>query len=435
MPHDPDYSSYISLCLSEILYDIGLNEEMVLKERRAWLLRESLTTLTHRLKGYQRTIYMFGSMTEGSTTLALKSDNDNLICDYSWNVVTDLKDCKPGEVNYVMSYDVSTPPGYCLLRLVLGHDPFQERIFRTHVTSQTFSWNSNDDGEYELHGPAIHVKGQFGYNEQDYVIALHCKTWPRSAQAWLAGEGIGRWPTKEMKSFAKQNGCFLVGVGSKDSELEQFEWRVSMSQAERCLMFSLNITQIRCYVLMKMLLKTFIHPDGNSVISSYMCKTVLFHCITHSYLGFWQESKLLYCLTLCLSALQYCVLIGNCPHFIIHENNLMEGRITTKFRTMFIEQMRRIILDTELSLRNVVYDNLGLRLQCKMKMYSRKTKLLAPTEKLRAFASGILLRNTGKYIQIFYKMVICVVRYEDLVVALQYIRQCNCKLVKFHRVD
>ncbi|XP_045181565.2 uncharacterized protein LOC123540538 [Mercenaria mercenaria] len=373
MAHDPDYYTYMSLCMSEILYDIGLNEDMVIKERRKSLLRESVTTLGHRLGGVQQTNYIFGSQSEASTTYGLRSDSDNLICLDSWKAVTDLKDCKPGEVNNLIIDDMSTPPGYCLLLRMQGDVPLN---LQEHKTSKTFLWQPNDDYKHELHGPAISVKGRNGYDDQDYVYAFHCQTWPLSAREWLTDKGRGKWPTKEMKSFAEKSGCFLVGVGSKDSAMEEYEWRISMSQAERSLMFSLNITQIRCYVLMKMVNKTFINPIGDGIITSYMCKTVLFHCIKHSYSNLWQESKLLYCLTLCLSALQYCVLIGNCPHFIIHENNLMEGRITTEFRTMFLTHMHRIKVDIGLSLKVIAYDSLGLRLERKMKRNPRNTIIL-----------------------------------------------------------
>ncbi|XP_053381723.1 uncharacterized protein LOC128549230 [Mercenaria mercenaria] len=365
----------MSMCLSEILSDIGLNEEMVLKRRRAWLQRESLATLAHRLKGIQQTIYMFGSLTEGTTTFGMRSDNDMLIYYDIHNVVSGIEDCKPEKINLLVFSEVSTPPGYCLLSQVQRDTPFHrlKQTLLPHGLFQIFFnyLNAIDDNEYKLHGPALRVKGRFDPNDQDYVYAYHCQAWPSSARTWLTEEGIGGWPTKEMKSFAETNGCFLVGVGSKGSDMEQYEYRISTSLAERCLMFSLNITQIRCYVLMKMIIKTFIHPCGDSIITSYMCKTVLFHCIQHTYSTLWQESELLYCLTLCLSALQYCVLIGNCPHFIIRENNSMEGRFTKEFRTVFIEQMRHIILDNGLSLRHAEYDELGIRLQCKMKHVSR----------------------------------------------------------------
>ncbi|XP_053382908.1 uncharacterized protein LOC123541362 isoform X1 [Mercenaria mercenaria] len=397
MDYDQDYFIYTSLCLSEVLYAIGLKEDTVLESRRAWLLRESLMTITYRLNGYQQTVYMFGSLTEGTHTLGLISDNGCLICDESVNVVTNKDDWNPGQLNLMIDHDASTPPGYCLLRWL----PFE--ILYPHITSQVFDkifrpyFNNHSELDCELHGPSIRVKGQFGYNDQDMVFAFRCKTWPRSAESWLTEEGLGNWPTKEIKSFAVKSGCFLVGVASKGSKMEEYEYRISFSQVERCLMFSLNITQIRCYVLMKMIIKTFIHSDGSGVISSYMCKTVLFHCIKHTYSNLWHESKLLYCLTLCLSALQYCVLSRNCPHFIIHDNNLLSGRVTAEFRTLFIEKMRRIILARGMQMIYLQYDNIGLLLQCKIQNDPWESVDFS-SEMHNALISGVLLRDTGKCI-------------------------------------
>ncbi|XP_053402527.1 uncharacterized protein LOC128545840 [Mercenaria mercenaria] len=431
MSNDPDYFTYMSKCLSEVLNDIDLKEDMVLRGRRAWLLRESLMTIASRLKGLQQTVYMFGSLTEGATTQGLISDNVCLICNESVNILTDSDDWKPGHLNLMSIHDASTPPGYCLLRRL----PF-ENLY-PHFTSQTFDvrkWvGNNSELDCELDGPSIRVKGQPGYNDQDMVFAFRCKTWPTSAQKWFTEEGIGRWPTKEIKSFAANSGCFLVGVGSKGSEMEKYEYRISFSQVERCLMFSLNITQIRCYVLMKMIIKTFIHPDGDSVISSYICKTVLFHCIKHTYSNLWQESKLLYCLTLCLSVLQYCVLSGNCPHFIIHENNLLSGRVTAEFRTVFIEQMRRIILDRGIQLKYVNYDDFGHLLQCKMQNDPLEMLLYSAfISRNIAVIPGALLRDTGKCIQDFHKHILYVLKHKEVNTAIRYIRKCISQLVSFH---
>jgi D-arabinose 5-phosphate isomerase GutQ len=51
-----------------------------------------------------------------------------------------------------------------------------------------------------------------------------------------------------MIQYCSNTRCFVVGVGKTGSVNEAFEWRISTSFAERCLMFNLNSTQIRCYV-------------------------------------------------------------------------------------------------------------------------------------------------------------------------------------------
>ncbi|XP_060608492.1 uncharacterized protein LOC132760522 [Ruditapes philippinarum] len=345
---------------------------------------------------------------------------------------SDIKKCKPWQLNYVITEAESTPPGYCYLGLVFGNNPNQnlKEVLIPHVTSIPAFWKSNDGEEYELHGPAFHSKGQTTYNDQDYVSAYFCKTWPKSARKWLSEEGVGHWPTKELKSFAEQSGCFLVPVGSKGSKMEKYEYRISTCLAERALMLSLNITQLRCYILLKMIMKSFINALVEDAISSYICKTVLFHCIKYTPSNSWQNSKLLDCLTLCLSSLQYCVLIGNCPHFIIHDNNILLGRITSPFREQFIEIIGYLVLSCGYALGNVPHELVGVRLHIKMNVkYLPLLKEISINRRI-----GILLRDTGKWVQDFYLLSLFDIKYKNKVVALSFLYSCVYALVNIYNL-
>ncbi|XP_060608495.1 uncharacterized protein LOC132760525 [Ruditapes philippinarum] len=424
---DPDHSTYMSLCLSEILYDIGVNEDMVTRTRRAWLLRESLTTVSHRSRGIPESDYIFGSLTEGATTTWLRSDNDFLMFNDNDEVFSDLKYCRQGQL--VMEDD-STPPGYCYIREVLGDNPGKSQAsLLPHWISLPDSWKSDDGEDYELHGPALRCQGHTTYNAQDYVTADFCKTWPNRAKQWILEEGVGHWSTKDIKSFAEQSGCFLVPVGSKGSKMEKYEYRISTCLAERALMLSLNITQLRCYILLKIIIKSFFKAVVQDVISSYICKTVLFHCIKHTPSVLWKESKLLNCLTLCLSSLQYCVLIGHCPHFIIHDNNLLFGRISPQLRTIFIEITGLISMSCGYALTAILCENLGVRLKKKL----NKTKLPLQVERGRIKRIGTLLQNTGKVIHNFYELILYDANYKDDE-ALPFLYLCVSQLVNIHKM-
>ncbi|XP_053402174.1 uncharacterized protein LOC128557818 [Mercenaria mercenaria] len=201
------------------------------------------------------------------------------------------------------------------------------------------------------------------------VTALPCKSWPHSL-GHLFDKQQNSWLTLETKTYAKTTKCFVVGVGSKVSENADFEWRISTSLAERCLMFNLNITQIRCYILMKMILKRYINLDNESYISSFMCKTVLFHCIASKPSNIWKECNLINCLCYCIYTLNQCVLCGNCPHFIVHGNNVMAGKFSAKVRHELLERMSNLIPCDEILLSQIQCDDLGLRLQIKLNEFS-----------------------------------------------------------------
>ncbi|XP_060604438.1 uncharacterized protein LOC132757242 [Ruditapes philippinarum] len=325
----PDYNQTVSMKLSEVLADIGVDERIVMKRRRTWLLIESIENITHQLLDKNASAYIFGSQSEGTTTIDLQSDLDQLNCDKAFPVIQDWSDWIPGLYNLLMIQDNSISPGYCLLQVLRDDAPlpldgeshhlvFKDRTGKLLLKKFIVSlFNINR----EIHGPAGFEQGQPGISDKDSVFALHCTTWPQQARQWLDQQGEGQWPSAEMKQYCSRTGCFVVGVGCRGSEHEQLEWRISTSLAERCLMFNLNITQIRCYVLMKMILKTFINPLFKDVITSFMCKTVLFHCISNAHSNIWRENNLLSCLSLCLYLLYNNIINENCPHFIIPGNN------------------------------------------------------------------------------------------------------------------
>ncbi|XP_045181449.2 uncharacterized protein LOC123540457 [Mercenaria mercenaria] len=169
-----------------------------------------------------------------------------------------------------------------------------------------------------------------------------------------------------MKRYCETTGCFLVPVGSKSGQNQETEWRISTSLADRCLMFDLNITQIRCYVLMKMILKTFINPQCDGVLSSFMCKTVLLYCVENTQSNVWVEHNLLACLNHCLLELHTCITQENCPHFITPENNLLAGKLSPQIRCRLLEILQKIIQSEGAALLEISIDDLGMRLEEKM---------------------------------------------------------------------
>ncbi|XP_053405426.1 uncharacterized protein LOC128558953 [Mercenaria mercenaria] len=374
----PDYYQTVSLKLSEVLNDIGVHERMILKRRRMYLLKETMSTCTERLLGRNLSIYHFGSQSEGSTTIGLDSDTDTLTC-HKCNVIQHWGEWQPDRRNLLMIQDETTSPGYCLLQClrndeplpictaVLDHEPdiYHTVIGDKLLLKNTLYRNVAVEGSV-INGPAASMQGLPGFSDQDYVAALHCNSWPAEAQPWLLRQGIGRWPTEDVKRYCENTGCFVVPVSSKNGQHEELEWRISTSQAERCLMFSLNITQLRCYILMKMILKTFINPGCNGVLSSFMCKTVLFHCIQNTHSNNWVQSNLLPCLMCCLTVLKNFVRQENCPHFIIHENNLMSERISLLNKYKILEILQNIIQSEGHALLEIPIDDLGTRLMVKM---------------------------------------------------------------------
>ncbi|XP_045168496.2 uncharacterized protein LOC123531518 [Mercenaria mercenaria] len=381
----PEYIESVSVLLSDVLSDIGVDERIVLKRRRAALLAESMETRSIQLQGDNATAYCFGSQSEGTTTLQLDSDIDQLWCFNDYNVIQDRSDWKPGVANYLMIQDDTVSPGYCLLQRLRNDTPLPYHTFHDKYFSSKRKGKVLGERKGKIliqntflsavagavhggvrHGPAQTLPEQPGHSNVDIVLAFHCKSWPLQARQWLDWQGVGQWPSADMRRYCGSTGCFLVAVGSKGSQHEELEWRISTSLAERCLMFNLNITQIRCYVLMKIILKTFIKPYFEDTISSFMCKTVMFHCIANTHSNIWKENNILGCLSLCLFVLHNCILNENCPHFIMPGNNLMRGNIPHTDKPYILQKICDVVSGRCIALLEIECASLGLRLQLKM---------------------------------------------------------------------
>jgi hypothetical protein len=374
MFQSPEYSNTLSLKLSEVLEDVGVNEEIVLKRRRVHMLMENMQNVKWRSIGRNVTVYHFGSHSEGTTTAGLNSDIDILYVDYVYNVIQDWSEWKQNKVNLFMLQDENVTPGYCFLRLLRLGKP----LFETIIPNENYIRDSKGrillrnsfnvlSREYaERHGPSNAVPGKEGYSDIDIVLGLPCNSPPQSASMSPDRQSIARWLTSEVMRYTVSYDCFVVGASSKIGTYPELEWRISTSLGERYFMFNLNITQLHCYVLMKIILKTFLTPQRESALSSFMCKTVVLHCIQNTDRNIWKKNNLFTCFTYCLLELQSCIENENCPHFINPENNLMAGEFTAEGKLDILRKISEIIQSDGRRFLRITIDDIGNRLLLKL---------------------------------------------------------------------
>ncbi|XP_060580329.1 uncharacterized protein LOC132737110 [Ruditapes philippinarum] len=418
MFQSPEYCKTLSLKLSEVLEDVGVNEEMVMKRRRMFMLRESLGTITYRSIGKKRTLYHLGSQIEGTTTIGLRSDQDTVIVDYGYNVIQDWAEWKQSKRNLLMIQDENVTPGYCFLQLLRSDEPF----FETNIPNEhyirdsigrillrnTFLTSFKQENT-ERHGPSNAVSGVNGYRDIDVVFAFPFNSQLRSVSHFLERPGVKRWLSSESVRYAASCDCSVVGTSSKIASYPDFEWRISTSLAERCLMFNLNITQLQCYVLMKIILKTFLNPQKLSNLSSFMCKTVLLHCIENTEQKIWKRDNLFTCLSYCLLELHSYVQNENCPHYIISDNNLMAGQFTAEEKQDVLKKLCDIIQSDGGFLLRISMDNISQRLQVKLSTfvhiaYNIPTSLEIHEECLSDLFLCLMTEISGGIITLIYNL-------------------------------
>ena len=212
------------------------------------------------------------------------------------------------------------------------------------------------------HGPATTESYGERHLQFDKVNSLHCNSFPLEATDWLKSHRNDKWPGQEFKIKSERRGCYVVPVSSNKDLRNEYEWRISTCLSERDMMLDINETQMRCYILMKILLKT--NNIFNDVISSYVCKNTLFHCIQDTDAAFWTPAKLVSCLNRTLELLYNFVKERNCPHFIIPGNNLLLNKITTeKQQSSILETIQQIIERSRTVFLEVSMDDIGERIK------------------------------------------------------------------------
>ncbi|XP_045204663.2 uncharacterized protein LOC123557316 [Mercenaria mercenaria] len=360
----PTYLSDASQRLSQVLDEVGLNENMRFVRQKTNLLMERMECLRSKVSCHNSVMYYFGSQTEGSTTAGLGSDKDKLMCTTLVNVVQDETECIEGKCNVLIVQDDTTPPGYCSIKLYdLGRSGFNGKYGYdrqgNYFLQNTFLHDTPIDKEVGSvrQGPAQTVD-EF---DIDHVPAFQCRSWPKEAKQWARCLSRDQWPYDHMRRHSEQTGCFVVPTGNSLSENENYEWRISTSQAERCFMFNMNITQIRCYTMLKIIMKTIIKPLVGETLTSFQCKSMLMNVVENMVNQRWTEDRLLEYILSCLRLLKACVASNNCPHYFIPKNNLLGGRLNRSSRRDIEQELESLIHDGCRKILSVKVDNIGER--------------------------------------------------------------------------
>ena len=354
----PDFYSPLSLRLSRILDEIGASEKIRKLATDTAITREiALFCLIDKQFGRK---YIFGSTAEGTKTPGLQSDTDYLVCFDSPEIFQSVSDIplQRDQGDRLLVKDKTTKPGYCKLQPIIDQIPLTLSYLqmldipvpnRCELDSsgrviQAFEPPIECHSEHTIHGPAIASPASSLVHAKDHVPAYRCRAWPKAASKWLDRERRYGWPSEDLIEKMKTLGFFVVRVGHAHSSERHLEWRISLSLQERLLMFNLNPTQYKCYILLKMVKKTVINKKLEvEAISSYYCKTCLFYMIENTPADFWQPKNLLACLQGCMKCIHRWVKSFYCPNYFIPEENMFEGRLDDNLRTK-LENVLEILL-------------------------------------------------------------------------------------------
>ena len=371
----PEYTQFVSRHLYRLLEEIGASTAL-----RDVRMKTCITNEIHFSVSHSRTVrpldvsyYIFGSLSEGSTTHGLKSDIDIVYIDENVPVLTNIAESHQFEHSCLLIRDSNTPPGYAKLQYVNKGIP----LYRT--TSLDFNIDSLyiDEGDRFVvtlppesspvltkHGPAESSKATKWSLARDFVQAYRCRTWPGCALGWLTRPRLHNWPSQEQINQCKTLGCFFVYVGHPCSSENDLQWRISFSLQERLCVTNFNSVQLKCFILLKVIKKEKIQKKlGKKSLTSYHFKTCMLYMIENTPSEFWTEENLLVCVHHCLGQMLVCVEKGECPNYFVPEENMFEGRIFKKTQNKLCKLLRRMLCADFMFLLRIKTDKLGRKLQ------------------------------------------------------------------------
>ncbi|XP_052248711.1 uncharacterized protein LOC127856496 isoform X4 [Dreissena polymorpha] len=372
----PEHFPALSIRLSEALDGIGAGKFTVMERRETYLLRENIATITRQLRGFKMECFHFGSQSEGTTTPGLNSDIDVLQSYYHTNIMTDWRDWKAGMRNLLMLHDDHNPPQQYLLQVIRRDTPEPEtrlcdemyvRKDSEQLLISSEQWKKDaeqmhkvvkDDVEITKHGPSVS-----NIPNWDIVDAFHvCHPLPE-IHHWIDRCRGRDWPPAQILEAAQVAPCFLVPAGHPDSDYTREEWRLSPNLIERMLMFSFSMTQIKCYIVLKLIKHSLFSKMVGDFTTSFHCKTVMFYIIERTHPSLWKEHNLIFLLLLCLKVLRKWLRFRKFPHYIIEGVNLFDGKMSFAQQSRLLKYVEYLMKSDMHDLFDIDIDKLGYRLQ------------------------------------------------------------------------
>ncbi|XP_052239720.1 uncharacterized protein LOC127850612 isoform X4 [Dreissena polymorpha] len=357
----PEHFAELSFRMFDALDDSGAGKETVLERRRTFLRREHIEKIAFQLQGNNIECFHFGSQSEGTTTPGLQSDIDFLLSYNKCNIMTVWEDWRTGMYNLLMLHDNTTPPQQYLLQVIQDYTP--EPV--TSLTDDCFV--RKDSGQILF--SAERWKNNIAYDTRDQVsCTFHVRKPLPEIQHWIDRCRGKHWPPVQLLEAARIAPCFLVPAGHPDSDYKREEWRLSPDLIERMLTFSFNMTQIKCYIVLKLIKKSLFAYIVGDAITSFHCKTIMFFTMERTHPSLWCQHNLMSVLLLCLHLLRRWLRLGRLPHYIIEGVNLFDGKLSKLLQKRLLVYIDSLISNNLQDVFCIGIDNISCRLQsCSMR--------------------------------------------------------------------
>lgn len=363
------YKKMMSLEIDKILDEWGFSEER-LRERRqtmtkyseAMTWRGKMNITDPNLKNVYNIIV--GSQREG-TSLSISSDQDMLSVYAFTQCFEDLKhDSSKAYQSYFMEM-TNVRAGYCLLRSMQSHpktDCVVRRngslylssekvmnailgILSPHTTMRDLNSSQKVGYDGGMQGPSTpltlestNLTPNIHHADHAYAVLCHC---PRFLKRWRYRCRRRGWPSQEVIDRVASLQVFAVPVGQRGDPNEALQWRLCFTMGELHLVHSLNNTQLKIYVLLKLISKFVLKPISPD-ITSFVLKNIVFWLAETAPQHAFTPEKLFGTLIDALLVLKICIEKKHLKYYMIPERNLLHGKLSDDTQARLIAKLDEI---------------------------------------------------------------------------------------------
>lgn len=286
------------------------------------------------------------------------ANNEALITRYTTTFTLDTAGVCPGHCKLRLSktndldmYDLEQPLSCELTDMysqIIYSSLYKSKDGNIYLSSHSFMQGSRSYMEMvdriernpEIAGPSIPLKIAGVSFDRVHALKCHC---PRLLAAWANRARPYSWPNKQLVEEIALTDGQLVATGVKSSPSKWTEWRICFVPSELKLSHSWTETQIKCYIVLKMITTDILNCvcDG---VSSYMMKNIMFWMAEQLPENIFKTDNLLYLIMLGLRILLRAVTDENfLPYYMIPDRNLLLGKVWPQSVRQLSRLLKRLL--------------------------------------------------------------------------------------------
>ena len=202
----------------------------------------------------------------------------------------------------------------------------------------SFSFNNRQGPS--LPANVTNSKGELKY-PIDFVCAVLCHC-PSLLHKWRYRRRPQNWPTPDVLDKVASLPVFAVPVPERESVYTFVQWRFCFNFGELILTHSLNHTQMKVYILLKIIAKYLLKPICDHM-TSFIMKNVSFWLAEMKPVEEFTPDLLIHRLMDVLTILRESIQAKQLKYYMIPERNLFTGKITDIQQFVLLDTLAQFI--------------------------------------------------------------------------------------------